>query len=46
MTGSGGCVFAAFDSEDAAQRALLKMPHDVVGFVARSLNRHPLWSYA
>ncbi|HXX86038.1 MAG TPA: 4-(cytidine 5'-diphospho)-2-C-methyl-D-erythritol kinase [Casimicrobiaceae bacterium] len=46
MTGSGGCVFAAFDSEDAARQALLRMPRDVAGFVARSLNRHPLWSYA
>lgn len=46
MTGSGGCVFAAFDSENAARQGLLKMPCDVTGFVARSLARHPLWSYA
>jgi 4-diphosphocytidyl-2-C-methyl-D-erythritol kinase len=46
MTGSGGCVFAAFDSADAARQALLRMPRDLAGFVARSLNRHPLWSFA
>jgi len=46
MTGSGGCVFAAFESEDAARRALLRMPDDMKGFVARSLARHPLWSFA
>jgi len=46
MTGSGGCVFAAFDSEAVAQRTLLSMPRDINGFVARSLIRHPLWSFA
>jgi 4-diphosphocytidyl-2-C-methyl-D-erythritol kinase len=46
MTGSGGCVFAAFDSENGARQALLKMPRGLNGFVARSLTRHPLWSYA
>lgn len=56
MTGSGGCVFAAFDSEDAAQQALSRMPRvtestgentgETAGFVARALNRHPLWSFA
>ena len=46
MTGSGGCVFAAFDSEYGARQALSRMPRGVAGFVARSLARHPLWSYA
>ena len=43
MTGSGACVFAAFAAEDAAQRALSRMPEGITGFVARSLARHPLW---
>jgi 4-diphosphocytidyl-2-C-methyl-D-erythritol kinase len=56
MTGSGACVFAAFDSEDAAQQALSLIPRvtestgenagETAGFVARALNRHPLWSFA
>jgi 4-diphosphocytidyl-2-C-methyl-D-erythritol kinase len=46
MTGSGASVFAAFSAEDAAQRALLRMPDGTTGFVARSLARHPLWRYA
>ena len=46
MTGSGACVFAAFATEDAAQRALSRMPRGITGFVARSLARHPLWPYA
>jgi 4-diphosphocytidyl-2-C-methyl-D-erythritol kinase len=60
MTGSGACVFAAFASEYAAQRALSRVPRvtegtgenaggnagETTGFVARALNRHPLWSFA
>ena len=46
MTGSGACVFAAFATEGAAQRALSRMPDGITGFVARSLARHPLWRYA
>ncbi len=46
MTGSGACVFAAFAAEDAALRALSRMPDGITGFVARSLARHPLWRYA
>jgi 4-diphosphocytidyl-2-C-methyl-D-erythritol kinase len=45
MTGSGACVFAAFGAEDAARQALSRMPRGNAGFVARALNRHPLWSF-
>ena len=44
MTGSGACVFCAFDSEEQARRALQELPADMRGFVARGLERHPLWS--
>jgi 4-diphosphocytidyl-2-C-methyl-D-erythritol kinase len=44
MTGSGACVFCAFDSEEHARRALSELPADMRGFVARGLDRHPLWS--
>jgi 4-diphosphocytidyl-2-C-methyl-D-erythritol kinase len=44
MTGSGACVFCAFDSEAHARRVLLDLPADMRGFVARGLDRHPLWS--
>jgi 4-diphosphocytidyl-2-C-methyl-D-erythritol kinase len=46
MTGSGACVFAAFRTEDAAQRTLSRMPGGITGFVARSIARHPLWCFA
>jgi len=42
MTGSGGCVFAAFASREAAQAALEGLPASMRGFVARGLEHHPL----
>jgi len=44
MTGSGACVFCAFDSEDQARKVRSELPADMRGFVARGLDRHPLWS--
>ncbi len=56
MSGSGARVIAAFASEVAAQQALSRMPRttgsaggntgETARFVARALNRHPLWSFA
>jgi len=42
MTGSGACVFADFDSENAARAVLARLPDGMQGFVARGLERHPL----
>lgn len=42
LTGSGGCVFAAFASEAEALRVHGALPSDVRGFVARGLDCHPL----
>jgi len=44
MTGSGACVFCAFASEEQARRVLGELPADMRGFVARGLDRHPLWT--
>ena len=44
MTGSGACVFCGFETEAHAQRLLSVLPADMRGFVARGLDRHPLWS--
>ncbi len=46
MTGSGACVFAPFDNEAAAQDAFSRRPAGYNGFVAKGLNRHPLWDFA
>jgi 4-diphosphocytidyl-2-C-methyl-D-erythritol kinase len=45
MTGSGACVFAAFDTEQSAQQVFRRRPPDMQGFVARGLDRHPLWDW-
>ena len=42
LTGTGGCVFAAFEGRDAALEALDAKPKGVGGFVVRGLNRSPL----
>jgi 4-diphosphocytidyl-2-C-methyl-D-erythritol kinase len=46
MTGSGGCVFALFAAEAEARAALASRPTGMGGFVARTLARHPLASFA
>lgn len=42
MTGSGACVFAAFETEEAAWDVLRQLPETMQGFVAQGLDRHPL----
>jgi 4-diphosphocytidyl-2-C-methyl-D-erythritol kinase len=42
MTGSGACVFSAFDSESEARRLQQQLPEGMRGFVTRGLDRHPL----
>lgn len=46
MTGSGACVFAPFAAEQDARAVLARMPEDMVGWVARGLDEHPLRAYA
>lgn len=42
MTGTGACVFVAFDSHQAADAALAALPAAWTGFVARGCNESPL----
>jgi len=42
MTGSGACVFAAFDSAQEARDVLAVKPAEIAGFVAQGLDRHPI----
>jgi len=46
LTGSGACVFAAFDREEEARRVLDLRPRDLEGFVAQGMDRHPLHDFA
>jgi 4-diphosphocytidyl-2-C-methyl-D-erythritol kinase len=45
MTGSGACVFASFDTEEAARDVLRRLPGTMRGFVAQALDRHPLYDF-
>ncbi len=45
LTGTGACVFAPFDTEDAAQEVLKRLPNGQVGFVARGMNTSPVMRY-
>jgi len=42
MTGSGACVFAAFDDRESAQRVIDALPETMKGFIARGIALHPL----
>ena len=42
MTGTGACVFAAFDSQDQAREVRAQLPDKWRGFVAKGLNISPL----
>lgn len=46
MTGSGACVFAEFATEAEARAACDELPRGMEGFVARGLDRHPLYEWA
>ncbi|MCI0401606.1 MAG: 4-(cytidine 5'-diphospho)-2-C-methyl-D-erythritol kinase [Gammaproteobacteria bacterium] len=42
VTGTGGCVFARFESERMAEEMLRELPNRWKGFVAKGMNRSPL----
>ncbi len=43
LTGTGACVFAAFDSKEEAESAFSKLPKSVKGFISKGLNSSPLF---
>lgn len=45
MTGSGACVFAEFETEAEARALHSALPEGMRGFVARGLDRHPLYDW-
>ena len=45
MTGSGACVFAEFPREEDAVALQSELPAAIRGFVARGLERHPLYEW-
>ena len=45
MTGSGACVFAEFETETEARALHSALPGGMTGFVAKGLERHPLYDF-
>ena len=45
MTGSGSCVFVAFEKENDALIAKKELPSKWFGFVAQSINKSPLYNW-
>ena len=45
MTGSGACVFAEFETEAEARTLHSALPAGMRGFVAKGLERHPLYDF-
>lgn len=44
MTGTGACLFAAFENQQQAQQLLAKLPEVWQGFVAKGCNQSPLYN--
>ena len=42
LTGTGACVFAAFDNREQAEKALTELSEKWDGFVAKGMNQSPL----
>jgi 4-diphosphocytidyl-2-C-methyl-D-erythritol kinase len=42
MTGSGSCVFCAFESKEAANKVLQQVPHRWTSWIAKALQHHPM----
>ena len=42
MSGTGACVFAAFDSLERAEEVKSRIPENWTAFVARAMNRNPV----
>ena len=45
MTGSGSCVFVAFENESDALIAKKELPSKWIGFVAKAINKSPLYNW-
>ena len=45
MTGSGSCVFVAFENENDALIAKDELPSKWLGFVAKAINQSPLYNW-
>ncbi|MEW9900294.1 4-(cytidine 5'-diphospho)-2-C-methyl-D-erythritol kinase [Chitinivorax sp. PXF-14] len=44
MTGSGACVFAEFETRQAAESVVKSLPLEMTAVVAKGLDKHPLYT--
>lgn len=45
MTGTGACVFASFSSSEKAQQVQQQLPSSLPSFIAKGVNRSPLYDW-
>jgi len=46
MSGTGACVFTAFDSQEKAQALFERLPDSMEGFVVKGRNASPLYDFS
>ena len=46
MSGTGSCVFTAFDSEEEAKALCERLPDSMTGFVVKGRNASPLYDFS
>jgi len=46
MSGTGSCVFTAFDSDEEAQMLCDRLPKGMKGFVVKGRNASPLYDFS
>lgn len=46
MSGTGSCVFTAFENEDSAKELCEKLPEDMKGYVVKARNASPLYDFS
>ncbi len=46
MSGTGSCVYTAFETEEKAQALFEKLPSDMTGYVVQGRNASPLYDFA
>jgi 4-diphosphocytidyl-2-C-methyl-D-erythritol kinase len=44
LTGTGSCIFASFEEKERAEAVLADIPKPNIGFLAKGLNRSPLYA--
>jgi len=46
MSGTGSCVFTAFENEADAQALCDKLPDNMIGYVVKGRNASPLYDFS